>query len=405
MVICIVAGIVAGIAAAAGAQEWPQFRGPERNGISRDSGILRTWPEAGPAELWRQKIGIGYSAVSVVGDRLYTMYTTQEDDQEIELAAAFDAATGKQLWGTPVGQAIVSDWGNGPRSTPTVDGDTVYVLGSLGKLMALAAADGSKRWEVDLPERFGGRAPYHGFSASVLIEGDTLIVETGAPEGKAFAGLDKATGETRWTVGDDARSPGHSSPLPVDLLGQHQVLYLVLGKIVALSPDGRELWSHPLPRSEAHSMPIFVAPDLVFISGAEGIGAHLFRVTQEESGMSAEEVWSSRVIRAHFSSCAVHEDHIYGFDNATLKCIVTATGEQKWSKRGLGRGSLIVAEDHLIVLSDKGRLLLLEATPAGYVEKGRVQALEGRSWTAPVLAGGKLYLRNHTEMVCYDIKG
>jgi outer membrane protein assembly factor BamB len=404
MLICVMVGIGAAIGTVAGAQEWPQFRGPERDGVCREGGILDAWPEAGPPELWRREIGIGFSAVSVVGDRLYTMYTVEEDDQEIELAAAFDAATGKQLWRTPVGRAIVSDWGNGPRSTPTVDGETVYVLGSLGNLMALAAADGSKRWEVDLPERFSGRAPYHGFSASVLIEGDTLIVETGAPDGKAFAGLDKTTGETSWTTGD-AISPSHSSPLPIDLLGRRQVLYLVFGKIVSLSPDGKELWSYLLPRTEAHSMPVFVAPDLVFVSGTEGIGAYLFRIKQEESGMSVEEVWNSRVIRAHFSSCAAHKDHIYGFDNATLKCIVTASGEQKWSKRGLGRGSLIVADDHLIVLSDKGRLVLLEATPAGYVEKGRVQALEGRSWTAPALAGGKLYLRNHTEMVCFDLEG
>lgn len=385
--------------------DWPQFRGPERDGVSPETEILNTWPEDGPRQLWRRQIGIGYSGVSVKGDRLYTMYTRTEGDAEIEVVAAFAAADGSELWHTPVGEAITSDWGNGPRSTPTVDGDSVFALGSLGKLVAVAAADGSTRWEVDLTERFGCQRPYHGFSASALVQGTTLVIESGATEGMAFAGLDTKTGETLWAVGDGRGGPAYNSALPIHMHGRDQILYQVRAGIVSLTRDGTLLWSHELPDGEAHAMPVFVSPDKVFVSGVEGVGAHLLQVDAGDDGaaVAITELWSNRNMKNHFSSSMHHEGHIYGFDNAVLKCIVAETGEVKWSKRGLGRGSLILADGHLIVLADKGRLLLLEATPSGYVEKGRVQALEGRSWTAPTLASGRLYVRNHSEIAAYDI--
>jgi outer membrane protein assembly factor BamB len=385
------------------ADDWSQYRGPERSGVSQETGLLDSWPETGPEELWRRQIGIGYSAISVAGEQLYTMYTVAQEEKEVEVVAACAAATGEQLWSTNVGEAMVSDWGNGPRSTPTVVGDTVYALGSRGNLVALATADGSLRWQISLVE-LGGRQPYHGFSASPLVEGDTLIIESGGPEGKSFVGLDRTTGETRWSTGE-VSPPGYNSALPVDLHGQHQILYLVVGKLISLSSTGEELWSYPIPRGEAHGMPLLIAPDQVFISGAEGIGAHLLRVKQEEDSLSAEEVWQSRAMRSHFSSCVYHDGHIYGFDIATLRCISVATGEPVWKRRGLGKGSLILVDGSLIVLSDKGRLLLVEASPSGFQVRGQVQALEGRSWTAPTIAKGRLYLRNHTEMVSYSIKG
>ncbi len=404
------------------AQGWPQFRGPDRNGISQETGILKEWPEAGPKELWRREIGVGYSAPSIADGRLYTMYSKQvevepaesseaaeqapeQSTKTIDVAAAFDAASGNQLWQVEIGEAVASDWGDGPMASPTVSGPVVYVLGSLGKLLALATADGTKRWEVDVCERFGCQRPHFGFSGSVLVHNDTLIFEAGGPDNKAVAGLDTATGETRWTVGDPGRGLAYNSVLPIDLLGQHQILFQNPAGLVSLTASGEQLWSHSLPVGEVHAMPIFLAPDKIFACGVEGVGSHLIKVTKGEDGMTTEEVWSNQAMRNHFSSSVAVDGHLYGFDNATLRCINADTGEVRWSKRGLGKGSLILADGHLIVLSDKGRLVLLEATAAGYKEQGRVQALRGRSWTAPALADGLLYVRNHTEMVCYDMTG
>ena len=152
-------------------------------------------------------------------------------------------------------------------------------------------------------------------------------------------------------------------------------------------------------------MPLFVAPDKIFASGAEGVGATLVRITEDGDKAKAEEVWQTRFMRNHFSSSVVQDGHIYGFDNATLKCLSVESGEMAWAKRGLGKGSLILVDRHLLVLSDRGQLLLLKATPDGYEEKGSVQALEGKSWTSPTLSHGRLYLRNHTEIVSYDLEG
>ncbi len=428
----------AGSASSATATEdWPQFRGHHRDGMSPATGLLDSWPEDGPKELWRIAIGEGYSGISIAAGRIYTMYAEAPPEQEpaaeepagegeeegeeaaaeaaepapeaeaskTEYAAAFDAATGKEVWRTAIGERIVTQFGNGPRSTPTVDGDAVYVLGAHGELAALAAADGAVRWQVDFEETFGSSRPYWGFSTSTLIEGDLLLVESLGAEGKAYAALDKASGEVRWTTGEPNPQGSYNSPMAITMGGGRQFVYVGNEVVRAVDAEGQELWSHPWPPGETHAMPIYIPPDRFFVSGAEGAGAALLQVKSEGDGFKVEEVWTNRIMRNHFSSSILHEGHIYGFDNATLKCISLETGEQQWAKRGFGKGSLIYADGHLIVLSDRGRLVQAEATPEGYVEQGRTQALDGKCWTAPTLAGGKLYVRSHSEMVSYDLNG
>ena len=410
-------------------EDWPQFRGPDRDGISPATGLLETWPEEGPKELWRRPIDEGFSAVSVACGRLYTMFAetpaeeagngdaaddppaaaSDESDDEptepemIEYAAAFDAATGEEIWRAAIGRRIVTQFGNGPRSTPTVEGDTVYVLGAHGELVALATEDGSRRWALTFADAFGTQQAYWGFSTSPLVENGLLLIESNGPEGKAYAALDPATGEVRWTTGEPIPNGGYNSPMAVTLDGRRVFVYVGKDVLRAVDDDGKEVWSHPWPNGETHAMPIFAPPDRFFASGAEGVGAALVQVMSDGDGMKVEEVWNNRIMKNHFSSSILLDGHIYGFDNATLKSIALETGEQQWAKRGFGKGSLIYAGGHLIVLSDRGSLALVEATPEGYAEKGRVQALDGRCWTAPSLAGGKLYLRSHTEMVSYDL--
>ncbi|MEM7354989.1 MAG: PQQ-binding-like beta-propeller repeat protein [Acidobacteriota bacterium] len=407
-------------------KDWPQFRGESRDGISPESGLLDSWPENGPAEIWRQPIGEGFSGISIVAGRLYTMYAEKPPAAETaegsggessesasseeapppktEYAAAYDAATGKQLWRTAIGTYLVTEFGNGPRSTPTVDGDTVYVLGAHGELAALDTASGKRRWEISLGDEFGSERPYWGFSGSALIENDLLLVEGGGPDGKSYAGLDKTTGKVLWTSGK-ANGAGYSSPLAISMHDQRQFVYVTGGALRAIDAKGEEIWTHPWPPGETHAMPIFIPPDKIFASGTEGIGASLVRIVDGGESLQAEELWKSRVMRNHFSSSLVHAGHLYGFDNATLKSVELDSGEQKWAKRGFGKGSLIYADGHLLVLSDRGVLALVEATSESYVEKGRLQALEGLCWTAPTLAGGRLYLRGQEEMVSYDLTG
>jgi outer membrane protein assembly factor BamB len=337
----------------------------------------------------------------VVGDQLYTMYAATVGEESLEFAAAFGTTDGKEIWRTKIGEKLDTDFGNGPRSTPLVDGESVYVLGSYGDLAALSTIDGTARWTLSLTEVFGSSRPYWGFSTSAVLEGDLLIVEGGGPEGKSYSGLNKKTGEIVWTSGEGP--PGHNSPLPIDLQGQRQIVYVTQGMLRAIDTEGKELWTHVWPQGETHAMPLFIAPDKIFASGVESVGAALLQITKADGQWQAKELWHDRVMRNHFSSSIFHGGYLFGFDNATLKCIDPISGTMKWGKRGLGKGSLIYADGHLLVLSDRGRLLLVEATSEGYLEKGSLQALTGRTWTAPTVAGNRLYLRDHTQMVSYDL--
>ncbi len=386
-------------------RDWPQFRGARRDGQSVESGLLATWPEGGPREVWRQPLGDGYSEIVVVGDRLYTLYAKEADGEAREFAAAFEAATGKELWRVALGKRFDNEFGNGPRSTPAVDGDRMYVLNATGDLAALAVTDGKQLWKVSLPQTFGSAQPTFGFSTSALADGDQVVLEAGGPEGKSYVALDRASGKTKWTVGTGGREPGYNSPLAVDLGGGPRYVYVAGGKLVGLDRGGKEIWSQAWPRGETHAMPVFVAPDRIFVSGTEGVGAALFRIKDDGATASVEELWKQPAMRNHFSSSLARDGHVYGFDNATLKCIKVEDGSLAWAKRGFGKGALAFADGHLLVLSDQGRLTWVVASPEGYVESGSVQALEGRCWTAPTVAGGRVYLRNHAEMVVYDLRG
>ncbi len=385
------------------ARDWPQFRGASRDGAAPVAS-LEPWPESGPKVLWRRPIGTGFSALSVAGERFYTMFAADD----VEYAAAFEAATGHQIWRTPIGESFHDEFGDGPRSTPTVDGDAVFVLGSHGRLASLAAADGVKRWEVDLLERFGSRVPQRGFAFSPLVDGELVLIRAGGGEGKAFAALDRATGEVRWTALDGG--PTMASPIVATVGGARQYVFAGSETVTALSAAGEVLWTYDWERGTI-AMPIFIPPDKVFVSASYDVGAVLLQLGPlgregADGGESpVRELWRNRVMKNHFSSSVHREGHVYGFDGATLKCVSVATGEQTWAKRGFGKGSLILVGDRLVVLADQGTIALLDASPDGYVERARFQALDGKSWTAPAYAGGRLYLRNLTEMMALELEG
>lgn len=378
--------------------DWPQFRGLERSGASPEKGLLRSWPEGGPKVLWKKPLGSGFASIAISGGRLYTMAV----EGETESALCFDQA-GKEIWRTPLSSVFPEVFGNGPRSTPTIDGDVVYALAAPGKLHALKKADGARIWEVDLVKEFGAKLPNRGFASSPLIDGDLLILEVGGGAGKAIAALDKKTGKTRWTALDG--EAGYTSPLAVTVGGVRQYVFLrtIVGDVVSLLPDGTVHWKYAW-KGGAIASPLFIPPNRVFVSASDDAGAVLLEIGKADGKGTVREVWANRLMKNHFSSSVLHEGHIYGFDNATLKCIDASTGEQKWVQRGFGKGSLILADGLLFVLSDRGVLSLVEATPSGYVEKGKLQAMEGKTWTAPTLSNGKLFLRDEDEMVVLDVK-
>ena len=382
------------------ALDWPQFRGVNRDGVSAETDLPRSWPAEGPRVVWKRAIGEGYSGISVAGDRLYTM----DSDGTAEYVLALEAGSGKEVWRVPAGPKLIDSMGNGPRTTPTLDGGTVYAMGSHGRLLALKAADGAKIWEVDLPQAFGAKRPTWGYSGSPLIDGDLLILEVGGKDGKGVVAFEKATGKVRWGALDG--DPAYSSPVMMTIGGikQYVVPRRAGTQTVALRPDGSVLWTHPGP-SSVIAVALLIPPDKVYVSGGDDAGAVLMRIKTEEGKATVEELWKTRTMKNHFNNAVLVGDHLYGFDNATFKCLSVTTGEPAWAFRGLGKGSLLVADGNLlIVLSDTGTLLLVEATPAAYTELARFQAMEGKAWTAPALANGRLYLRDNDEIVALEMK-
>ena len=392
--------------AAAPAQDWPQFRGPHGAGIAGESGLTRNWTNDGPTELWRRPLGEGFASLTVVEDQLYTLFAENDD----EYVAGFRVADGTEVWRRWVGEKFVDHWGNGPRATPAVDGDVVYALASNGALIALRAGDGHTLWEVDLAARLGSPAPnagaapgkgplspYWGFCSSPLVEGDLVIVYTGSGGGNSLVALDKRTGETRWGALDHASS--YSSPTAVTLGGRRQIVVAMAGEIVSLSTAGELLWRHPWGRFNV-SQPVFVAPDKLFFSAPNDVGAVLLKV----DGKTVEEVWREPRMRNNWQSSVFYRDSIIGFDNATLKALSAESADVLWAERGLGKGTLVVADDLFFILSDRGVLTLAEWRPEGFRLAGQRTIFDGTTMTAPSVARGKLFLRNHKEMVCLDLK-
>jgi len=298
---------------------------------------------------------------------------------------------------------FADQFGRGPRSTPTLDGDRVYMLGSKGKLVAFRTVAGGAVWTVDLTERFGAPVPRFGFGGSPLVVEDLVLIEVGGRDDAWLAALDRDTGETRWTA--LSGPAGYCSPILVEIDGGRQIV-LARGKTVtSLDLEGDVLWTHEL-QEPAIAMPIDLGGGRVFVSSIGDTGCSMLRARKTpDGGFEVEPVWSNRNLRTPFSSAVAHDGHIYGFDNATLKCISSETGEVSWAKRGFGKGSLLVAGGHLVVLSDRGKVVMVEATPEGYREVGSFQALDGKSWTAPAMADGRLYLRNLEEMACLELGG
>ncbi len=294
--------------------------------------------------------------------------------------------------------------GNGPRSTPTVDGDAVFGLGSRGRLVALEAASGKERWSVDLAAAFGAQIPQWGVSNSPLVEGDLVMLDAGGRPGHSLLAFDKKTGKLAWASQTDR--PGYSSPLAVTAAGVRQVLFFTGSALVSVEPaTGKALWRYPWTTDYDvnAAMPIAVPDDQIFISSGYGHGAVMLKVKKQGAGLGVEEVWKSTVMKNHFNSSVLVAGYLYGFDDGTFKCVDAATGAEQWKQRGFGKGSLAYADGNLYVLSDQGALALVEAKPSSYSEKGRVALFSSRTWTMPTLAQGQVFLRDQKELLALKV--
>lgn len=403
------------LTAAAQAADWPQWRGPQRDGISGETALLQRWSADGPAVEWRTPLGNGFSGIAIANGRVYTMFARGED----EFAVCLDAASGAELWRHRTGPYYKeTQGGDGPRSTPTIDGETVYVLGATGKLFALAAASGAPIWEKDLVAEFDSEVPRWGFSTSPLVEGDLLLVEAGGRDGNfvvdmvidrtaavTAVALDKATGATAWTALDEKMS--YSSPIAFTAAGARQLAYFTAYSLTGLAPeDGRVYWRYPYKTryDVSASTPIFIPPDRLFISSGDSNGGVALQIKGHGDSLAIEHLWQNKKMKNHFGTSVLYQGHLYGFDQAILKCLDADSGVEKWKARGYGKGTLIAADGQLIVLGEQGQLGLVEATPTAFREKSKAQVLHGRCWTMPSLADGRLYLRDESEIVCLDLR-
>lgn len=396
----ILASIVASTAPTM-AGDWPQVRGPERDGIAADDALADAWPATGPREVWRRAIGVGFSAIAIVGDRVYT----QAADDQHEMVLSLDRDSGDTVWSTTIGTRFTNDFGDGPRSTPTVDGDLVFAISADAQLAALSTRDGSVAWRIDLPERFGAPVPRFGYSGSALVDGELLILEVGGGEGQpAVVALDKKTGELRW--GALEGGAGYSSAVVATFGGVRQYLMSRRHRqeLVSIDTEGEVLWRHPGARA-AIVLPLVIDDDRVFMSSSDDdYGGVLLTIDRDADGTwRVTESWSNHRMRNHFNNAVMVGDHLYGFDNATLRCLDLEDGTIRWAQRGFGKGSLIAAGKRLYVLGDDGTLALASATPEAYTEHGRVRATTGRAWTAPAIADGVVYVRDQDEIVAYDV--
>jgi outer membrane protein assembly factor BamB len=387
---------------AARAPYWTGFRGPGRDGHYRERPIRTDWPAAGLTPLWKQPVGGGYASLAVAGGRAFTI----EQRRAEEVVAAYDVATGYEIW-THAWPGDFKEWmgGDGPRATPTWYDGRVYALGAEGELRALDATTGDGIWRVNILEDNGVANLQWGMAASPLVFDDLVIVHPGAPNGRSVVAYDRHTGARRWSSLDDKGA--YSSPVLVTIAGRRQVLLITATRLVSLVPEtGMLLWSHPWPAPNDinASQPVLVGGDRVLLSSGYGKGAALVEIREDDGVWATREVWAHTRLKNRFSSSVVHGGHIYGLDETILTCLEIETGEVKWKAGRYGHGQMILADGHLIVLSEDGDLALVRATPEGHEERARFPVLSGKTWNHPVIDDGRLIVRNLTEMAAFDLR-
>jgi hypothetical protein len=381
--------------------EWPGFRGPLRDSVIHGTRIETDWSKSPPVQLWRRKIGPGWSSFAVRGDLVYT----QEQRGEDETVSCYKLHTGEPVWRHKDSARFVEpEGGAGPRGTPALGNGRVYTLGATGILNALDARSGAALWSRNAVTDTGAKVPHWGIAGSPLLVDDLLIV---AASGR-LAAYEVATGKPRWLA--QTGGGGYSSPHLVTIGGVAQILLMSGTGATSVAPaDGKQLWQHPLEGGARIVQPALTAEgDVLMTIGGEGMGGEGVRriaVAHGAGGWNAQERWTSRALKPNFNDLVVHKGHAFGFDGSILACIDLADGQRKWKGGRYGNGQLVLLadEDLLLVLSEEGGLALVKATPEQFTEVARFPAIEGKTWNHPALAGDVLLVRNGEEMAAFRL--
>jgi outer membrane protein assembly factor BamB len=384
------------------ADDWPQWRGPKRDGISAERGLLKSWPAGGPPRAWTAKgAGEGYSSFAAANGRLYTMGARGGT----EYVMAFDAASGKKLWEVEHGRRFSNDRGDGPRGTPTVDGAELYAYGASGDLSKLDAATGKTVWKVNVLRQFGGSNITWGLSESPLVLPDRVLVNAGGPNASIVA-LRKTDGSAIWrTQSDEA---GYSSAVIAEAGGVRQAVFFTGERALGVKvDDGALLWSYSqVANRTANIATPIVRGNRVFLSSAYGTGAALLELVPGSNGVTAREVYFTRDMRNHHASSVLIGDHLYGFSDAIFTAMHFDSGRVAWQDRSVGKGSVVFADERLYLFSERGTVGLAEATPAGYREHGRFDIQRTSSlptWSHPVVSNGRLFLRDQDTVHAFNV--
>ncbi len=387
--------------------DWPQWRGQDRSGVSSAKGLLKSWPDGGPKRLWLyENAGAGYSAPAIVAGKYYSLGTREGN----EILLVLDANTGKELWTAKLGKVHDDDRGDGPRGTPTVDGDRAYALTGPGNLVCVNLTEKKVVWQTSMAE-LGGSVPRWGYSESVLVDGDQVVCTPGGAKG-ALAALDKLTGKLRWQSKTFTEPAHYSSIVAATINGAPQYVQRTEKNVVGISPrDGALLWQADFGGRTAVVPTPIVRGNEVYVTAGYGAGSKLLRI---EPGNKVTTVYENKVMKNQHGGVVLVGDHVYGHNDNAWICQDFKTGEQVWSDKGPGKGGVATADGMLYCLDERdGNVVLVEASPKGWTEKGRfkldpqtkVRSPRGGIWTHPVISNGKLYLRDQDLISCYDIKG
>jgi len=385
----------------AGAADWPNYRGSNYDGISSETGWTTNWPASGPKVLWERSIGTGFATMSIIKGRVYAMGNIDDHD----ILYCLDEKTGNEIWKTSYPCPLLSNnHEGGPCATPTVKGDAVYTLSKNGDAIRFNAATGDIVWHKRLNEDMGFKHPTWHFSGSPLLIGNLVILNVGT----YGVALNQADGSLVWQNGKNAC--GYSTGVPFTLNGQKCVAMAVSREVVGLDPvNGKVMWKIPWRTSyDINAADTIIKDDMVFISSGYNKGCALYKI----DGSKVTEVWQNKNMRNQINCSVLWQGYIYGFDGQVngagiLTCVDFQTGQKKWTQRGVGTGSLMLVDGKLVILGEKGKLVIAEASPQGYKEHASAQILpQKRCWTMPVLANGNIFARNNAgQLVCLDVSG
>ena len=387
---------------AVAAPYWTDFRGPKRDGEYREGPLRLDWPAGGLMPIWKQPSGAGYASFVIASNRAFTI----EQRGGNEVVAAYDVASGRELW-TNVWPAEFREsmGGDGPRATPTWFDGRVFALGATGELRALDEASGKVIWRTNILADSGADNLPWGMSAAPLVVGEAVVVLPGGRSNESVVAYERATGKRLWSALRDTQA--YSSPMLVTLLGVPQIVVVSSSRVVGLSADGsKELWDYawPVMNGINATQPIVIGDNRLFLSSGYGAGAAVIEFSKGNDRFAVREVWKNTRMKNRFASSVLHEGIVYGLDESILAAVDVNTGDLKWKGGRYGYGQLLLAGGRLIVLTEDGDLALVRATPEKHEELARFHVLDGKTWNVPAIAGGYLLVRNLAEMAAFDLR-